>query len=286
MNDKQKILHLWKWPAIILLVIGCVMLIRHCCIGSYRISTESMEEALHKGDYVLVNKLSLPDNPGRNRVVLFRSPLSQDAVKRPLFVSRCIGLPGDTIRISPRGYQVNGKPIPRSPLSLNTFYIKRSDREQLEKIMSQLEITQKKMNQIPYGYTFTLTTFEEYLIREELPEGLDMELVEDQSEAYSLVVPQKGKPYRLNEAALIACREIILAETNGKAVFKDGLLYINNKEMPYFLFEQDYYWLLSDNPNEAIDSRQLGFVPEDLIVGNVWFCWYSKDKKNQFKFVY
>ena len=45
-----------KWLAAFALASGIVMLIRLFCIESYRISTDSMEEALHKGDYILVNK--------------------------------------------------------------------------------------------------------------------------------------------------------------------------------------------------------------------------------------
>ena len=43
-----------KWLAAFALAAGIVMLIRLFCIESYRISTDSMEEALHKGDYILV----------------------------------------------------------------------------------------------------------------------------------------------------------------------------------------------------------------------------------------
>ena len=54
-----------KWLAAFALAAGIVMLIRLFCIESYRISTDSMEEALHKGDYILVNKI-----PGKNKPAL------------------------------------------------------------------------------------------------------------------------------------------------------------------------------------------------------------------------
>ena len=84
------------------------MAVRHFCVESFHVSTNSMETALHKGDYILVNKLPLKDNPGRNRVVLFTSPLLKDSVSTPLFLSRCIGMPGDTIRVASDGYLVTG----------------------------------------------------------------------------------------------------------------------------------------------------------------------------------
>ena len=78
-------------------------------------------------------------------------------------------------------------------------------------------------------------------------------------------------------------QEIILRETDGKASFRDGKLYLDGRETNFFFFRQDYYWVLSDNTNEAVDSRHLGFIPADHIVGNAWLCWYSPDKQRIFK---
>ena len=74
-----------KWLAAFALAAGIVMLIRLFCIESYRISTDSMEEALHKGDYILVNKIPGKNKPVRGKVVLFTSPLSRDSADAPLF---------------------------------------------------------------------------------------------------------------------------------------------------------------------------------------------------------
>lgn len=95
------------WGVTIVVAFLIVVPIRRFCIESYRISTSAMEEALHQGDYILVNKLPLEGNPGRNKVVLFTSPLLKDTVSNPLFLSRCIGMPGDTILVSGDGYEVN-----------------------------------------------------------------------------------------------------------------------------------------------------------------------------------
>nr|WP_255419777.1 S26 family signal peptidase [Parabacteroides sp. AF48-14] len=70
---KQFLISAIKWLAMILVIAGIVMSFRHFCVESYRISTNAMEEALHQGDYILVNKLPLEGNPGRNRVALFTS---------------------------------------------------------------------------------------------------------------------------------------------------------------------------------------------------------------------
>ena len=78
-------------------VVGIVILIRLFGVESFQISTNAMAETLRKGDRILVDKLMGGRTPGRNRVVLFTSPLAKDSTDAPLFISRCIGMPGDTI---------------------------------------------------------------------------------------------------------------------------------------------------------------------------------------------
>ena len=185
------------------LLVGGVMAVRHFCVASFLVSTDSMEGALLRGDYILVNKLPLRDNPGRGRVVLFSSPLRKDSLSHPLFLSRCVGMPGDTIT-----------------------------------------------------------------------EG-----------GYPLVIPKKGRAYRLDATSLKVCREAIRAEAGEKAVFREGKLFLDGRETTFFFFKEDYYWMLSDNARKSIDSRHLGFIPRHHIVGNVWLCWLSPDRSRIFKLI-
>lgn len=282
---KHPLISLARWLATIALLVGVVMAIRYFCVESFRVSTDSMEVALHKGDYILVNKLPLKDNPGRNKVALFTSPLLKDTVSKPLFLSRCIGMPGDTIRISDKGYRVNGKLIPHSPRSLNTYMVTQSAKDELLAVQKKLNIPLRNLREESFGVSLSLTSFEEYQLREELSEDANIRFLKNPMKSYELIVPQKDRAYRLDAAALTACREAIQAEAGDKAVFRDGKLYLDGREASFFFFRQDYYWMLSDNTNEAVDSRHLGFIPQSHVIGNAWFCWYSKDRQRMFKLV-
>ena len=280
---KRSFISAVKWLATIVLLAGGVMAVRHFCVESFHVSTNSMETALHKGDYILVNKLPLKDNPGRNRVVLFTSPLLKDSVSTPLFLSRCIGLTGATIRVASDGYLVNGKLIPHSPQSLNRYMVTKAGQDDYSAIHNKLNIPVSEMKEEQFGLSLYLTSFEEYQIREELSEEADIRFIKDRTDSYELIVPQKGRAHRLDAAALIACREAILAEAGEKAVFRNGKLYLDGRETTFFFFNQDYYWMLSDNTNDAVDSRHLGFIPRDHIIANAWFSWYSPDRQRIFK---
>ena len=249
MTIQRFLIVLMKWLAAFALAAGIVMLIRLFCIESYRISTDSMEEALHKGDYILVNKIPGKNKPVRGKVVLFTSPLSRDSADAPLFISRCIGMPGDTIRVSMDGYTINGQKIPRSPRSLCSYFITLSAKETFLETLEKLDIPLRDFRQESFGCMLSLTAFEEYQLREELPDAINRHFIGEQMQEYMLIVPRKDRAYPLDAASLTACKEIIMRETDGKASFRDGKLYLDGRETNFFFFQQDYYWVLSDKTN-------------------------------------
>lgn len=271
------------WGILFIGILLFVWLIRYFLVGSYHISTHSMEEALHKGDYILVRKLAAKNRLKRNEIILFTSPLQKDREHPPLILSRCIALPGDTIQVGHNGYKVNGKLYPRSPYSLVTYTVNKAIKETFLGILKKRDIPLRSPVEAQINFTLRLTPFEEYQIREELNERMNKYFITDASESYSLVVPQKGKSYRVTESFLTASREVILAEATGQVTFRDRKLQIDGKEVKTYRFNRDCYWLLSDNVNEAIDSRHLGFIPSDHVIGKAWFCWYSKDKHRRLK---
>lgn len=283
MSSKKFFQTILKVSGGVLLLLCIVLGIRTYCLESFRISTNAMEKSILYGDFVLVNKLDQKGNPGRNRAVLFTSPLRRDSLQSPLLVSRIVGMPGDTITVENNCYLVNGKQIPKSPLTLATYFITNDISNIFRSITTKLSIPLREWKSEAFGFTCSLTAFEEYQIREELPGNANDHFVQKETEEYKVIVPKKGQAYQLNEASLKACREMIMKESGGKAVFNNGKLFLNGKETNYYLFKQDYYWVLSDNINHSVDSRHLGLIPASHIIGNVWFCWKSNDPERILK---
>ena len=57
----------------------------------------------------------------------------------------------------------------------------------------------------------------------------------------------------------------------------DEGIFIDGKKADTYTIEQDYFMLMGDNRHHSADSRFWGFVPEDHVVGEAVFVWFSKD---------
>lgn len=283
MRSKRAIKTTLKLLLTFLLVATAAVLIRCFVVESYRVSTSAMEDTLKQGDLIVVNKLKT--KPDRNQIILFSSPLRKDTLSQPLFLSRCIGLPGDTIRVSSDGYTINGQYFPLSPHALCRYQLDNTAVDTFFKTLNRLDIPIRDLQNEKTCMSLLLTPFEEYLIREELPEVINRALVKQTIGNYSLIVPRRNRPYRLTREAVIACKEALLCESELPVTFRNEKAFIDGRETDFFFFKQDYYWVLSDHVIEGIDSRHLGFVPAESIAGTAWCCWFSPQTNRFFKLI-
>jgi signal peptidase I len=273
-----------RYTVTVTIIIVAVIVARWFIVGSYRITGNKMGDTFRAGDCVLVNKLKGSGNPGRNRIVLYRSPLRRDAANPPLFIGRCIGTPGDVIRMGADGFRVNGRLLPNAPMMRPVFRIRKDIKEQLIATMESLRIPLRDIKEDSVSLTLRMSLREKELLCRNLTHVVQIEMIEEHSyPGYEFVVPGKGKPVDINETSLMVCREAILNEAGDAARIHNGKLYINGMEKTYYFFIQDYYWILSENESEGIDSRHLGLIPKDHITGNIWYCWYSKNPSRRFK---
>jgi signal peptidase I len=263
-------------------IIVTVVAVKWFLIGSYRITSDKMSDTLKNGDCVLVNKLKCSSNPGRNRIVLYSSPLRRDAVHPPLFIGRCIGTPGDIIQMGVDGFRVNGRLLPGAPMMTPVFRIRKDIKEQLLATMESLRIPLREVSEDSINLTLRLSLREKELLSRNLAQVVQIEMLDEHYMGYEFVVPRKGIAVDMNETSLMACKEAIMNETGGTAVIRDGKLYIQGKERTSYFFCKDYYWILSENESNGIDSRHLGLIPKDHVAGNIWYCWYSKDISRRF----
>ena len=239
-------------------------------VESYRITDNHQVEHLKAGDYIIVNKLKWKNNPGRNRLVLYKSPLRRDAQKPPLFIGRCIGIPGDTIQMGVEGFRVNGQLLPDAPMMQPAFRINKNIRVPLFNTLDSLLIPLRNIKEDSVSISLRMSFSERELLIKNLSKVVPIDIISEYQTSYEFIIPGKGKSIDINEISLTICSEAIMNEAGESSHISDGKLYLDGKEMTSFTFKKDYFWVLSENETSGIDSRHLGLIPKDHIIGNIY----------------
>jgi len=116
-----------EWTVtIILLLFGTTNLVQ-----AFVIPTGSMEDTLLIGDHLLVDKLAYaPSGPVSKHVIPYRDVQRGDIIVfrypvdiKQTFVKRCIGVPGDHIRLVDKKLILNGRPVDEPYVYHKTEYI-------------------------------------------------------------------------------------------------------------------------------------------------------------------
>lgn len=317
MSSKKKNIYLFLGK-VILITLLIVLFIRCFFIESFTISSSQMETTLHQGDRILIDKtaygirlpmtlLSLPfsfDNIfgkrsystlievpyarlfasrlDANDIVLFNNPVEADKPldKRSLFISRCVALPNDSVQMSEGIFLINGKVYESSPNSMEQYFINVGDAELFTDLMEKMDIPLREHYKISDTLFLQLNKYEAYMLKESIPDSIRFICgKEDTTVNFRFKIPSKGTTIALNEYNILIYKEIIKQEQIGKSIVENnGMLFIDNVKQDKYRFEDDYYWMLSDNSANNQDSRHLGFIPFKSVIGKVRTIWYNPDK--------
>lgn len=293
------------WIKAVGCVVAVVALVRMFLVTTCVIPSSGMENSLYKGERILVNKWSyglrmpFPSVFGYHRIaasevkkgdiVLFNNPYPIDPntriEARELFISRCIGTPGDTLMLNENLAEVGGEVL--SPDSKALYYYPADMEDTMLAVLSSLGIADNPL----YGYTScgnyirSFSHYEYYLISQRLDNNFPLDTAARNTDrnTHPFVIPGKGisvKIYPWNLTLL--CNTIASHEHRLTQVVGDSL-YVDGKPVSSFTFTKDYYWVVSNDPVNVCDSRLFGFVPEDHLIGKAWFVWYSSREGQIFR---
>ncbi|MDH6353697.1 signal peptidase I [Dysgonomonas sp. PH5-45] len=312
MTEKYKDMFKY-WSKVFVIALLVILVIRTFFIASYSVSSIQMETSLLKGDRVLVNKtaygirmpvtlLSIPfvfdsiaglrtysdavqfgynrlfaSQVERNDIVVFNNPLETDKPldKRSVCISRCVASPGDTVFVDGFAYLINGKQYVTSPDFLMQFRFPDVLLDTVRSLARHLDIPLRNLNESDSLVYASLNRYESFLINKNLPDTMQLQIAEKDASNYKVLVPKKGMKIELNEQTIPLYKKLILDEQGQEFIFLKSKFYCNGKPVDSYIFRNDYYWFLSDNVDESVDSRYVGFISERDIIGRASFVWYS-----------
>ena len=216
--------------------------------------------------------------------------------EKTIFISRIIGLPGETIELkgsktfidnelimSPEfdllfNYTANlsNTPLPSIWGDKSNKYFKYSKKPSVASSLTMLTLPSKIYEEITLPDTinnnlviFGLTKmkYQDYfnIAGDIFPHSPKFGWTTD--DFGPLWIPEKGSTVSLNDSTLLLYGDYIRKFENNDVTVNDNKFYINGDLADSYTFKQDYYFILSDNRHNSTDSRYFGFVPRDHIIG-------------------
>ena len=289
-----------KWIKVLLAAVIVALLVKTFAFTSCTIPSTGMENSLYQGERVLVNKwsygLRVPfstmrwmEQPAeKGDIVLFNNPhpasLLTPVGSREVFISRCVGVPGDTLMLNDDLWVMDEQVLSPDSKSLYTYL--HTDEEVVAEAMQAVGISGNQLVGYAEGkYIRSFSHYEYYLLTQKL--GGQVELVplyqKEVSKNHPFVVPAKGRsvtvyPWNVN----LLCNTIVRHEGRQASV-KGNTLWVEGNPVYHYTFRKDYYWMASNNPVNLCDSRLFGLVPHDHLIGKASLIWFSSGKGRLFQ---
>jgi len=288
-----------------LIFIAVILFFRVFLYQTYKVPDFRMASTLLPGDRVLVNKyvpgvriisstlgISYFRFPalkkfGRQDVVVFNQPSGADepVERKKRKIGRIVGLPGDTVLIWDKQLYINRAKVDPPVSGRQEFRVVSKNQKYDEGFLRKFDIEKPRVIADIGIYDFDLSpAAKEYL--EKQPEISNVrstkQFVADSKQDYyppssfymwnrdqfgPLIVPAKGATVKVEIRNVDLYRDIIETHEGHDITVDFFGVKIDGTLVTEYTFLKDYYFVLDDNRDNPSDSRKIGFIPQDHLIG-------------------
>jgi len=307
--NKRKLISETK--AIVFIVLT-VLLVKVTVLEAYIVPTGSMENTIMTGDFLIGSRfvygMRTPDwigipytdigffipyikfpefkIPTTGDVLIFKYPRD----KYVKYVKRCVAGPGDTLIVREKKLYVNGVEV---PMWENGKYLTAP----MQKNYRQSDIflsSETNINKDNIGPIYVPKSGDVFQIHEEtnwrfllpimLMEGHTATLKSNEVE-YEFTLQDPNELFRRKgkddvyenyfpKGPLLTPWSKAIKDEDFQFLVIDG---IPASEWTEYKVSQNYYWAMGDNRDNSLDSRYWGYIPENNILGEALFTYFSLD---------
>ncbi len=198
-----------QWVKVIFVSLLIAFFIRCFIFESFRMPSSQMENAILPGDFICVNKLAygiktpaikekIPQvcyfctrSLKRNEIVLYK-------YNGHVMISRCVGLPGDSLEVKDFDYLINGEKFPQSPNTILSY--------QYDIRMDTIVYSSIEKLHIPIRNSFVeneqkirdFSKYEFYTLKENLPDSIVFSRYTKENKPYKIRIPE-GQYWMLSD---------------------------------------------------------------------------------------
>ncbi|MFS4456909.1 signal peptidase I [Maribacter sp. 2304DJ31-5] len=209
-------------------------------------------------------------------------------------VKRCVAVAGDTLSIDKGKVFINKKQYIEPETIKNTYQLqignKRKFYRQLDSLALQISVYPD--NKIP-GMLKGIFSHKEKRLLENLSEVKRVEMELDTfdikkglfalpkgtqwtlDDMGSMIIPKKGMTVKLDFFTHTLYKRALKEHEKVQLVESNGHYYLDGKKVDRYIFKQDYCFVMGDNRKGSMDSRYIGFVPEENTIGKVQYVLFS-----------